>query len=146
MTATTTQANTDRMGTNAALEYVEWPMAGTEQIYAGAMAATNSSGYVLDATNTTGLKIWGRAKKSADNSSGSNGDIRGVIEMGVFKWKNKSGDALTIADRGKLCYASDNQTVAATSTGLSAAGFVIDIASDGDVWVLMGPMTFVETG
>src|SRR5215831_6771744 len=136
MTATATQANTDRMGTGPMPEFVEWPMAATAVVFAGAMGATDTSGNVVDVTNTTGLKVWGRIKAGVDNSAGAAGDKRAVIQMGVFKWKNQSDDKVVLGDRGKLCYAHDNQTVAHTSTGLSAAGWVVDIADDGDVFVL----------
>ncbi len=55
-------------------------------------------------------------------------------EQGIFNWTNVG--AITIASRGKLCFADDDQSVSLTATNVTA-GIVIDVDSFG-VWVAMG--------
>jgi len=64
-----------------------------------------------------------------------------VIEWdeGIFCWVNVGG--ITIASRGKPCYADDDQSVSLTNTNV-IAGVIEDVDSFG-VWVHMGPDTRV---
>lgn len=116
------------------------PVKASVKIYRGSLVVLNA-GYLAPATAATGLLAAGRARDTYDNSSGSNGDLKGEYEPGVFKWLNSSaGDAIAQADVFKVCYAVDDQTVAKTDgTGSrSAAGLILGVDSDG-VWVQTGP-------
>lgn len=55
-------------------------------------------------------------------------------EEGIFCWNNIG--AITIASRGKLCFADDDQSVSLTNTNVTA-GIIEDIDTQG-VWVSMG--------
>jgi len=55
-------------------------------------------------------------------------------EQGIFCWLNVGG--ITIASRGKPCYADDDQSVSLTNTNV-LAGVIEDVDSFG-VWVAMG--------
>lgn len=101
-----------------------------EVIYQGALVAFDSSGEVVAATATTGLKNFGRAEAYVDNTD--DGKFVDVSIGGCFKWAN--GSSLTIADIGSTVYADDDQTVHGTATGRSAVGILVDVESDG-VWV-----------
>lgn len=57
-------------------------------------------------------------------------------EEGVFNWTNVG--AITLASKGKLCYADDDQSVSLTATNV-IAGIIEDVDSDG-VWVKMGDL------
>jgi hypothetical protein len=109
-------------------------------ILSGAIVCTDSTGYAVKGSETTGLSVRGVAQESKDNTDGSSGDLKVRTLAGVFKVKNSSsGDALAITDVGRVCYLVDDETVAKTSNSgaRSPAGLVIQVDSDG-VWVLLG--------
>ena len=113
------------------------PVAASTKIYAGGLVCINSSGYATKGATSTTLKCVGVAQELADNSAGSNGDIRVKTRRGCFKFGNSSStDAITLADVNADCYIVDDQTVAKTngSSTRSVAGKVRDVESDG-VWV-----------
>lgn len=55
-------------------------------------------------------------------------------EEGIFLWANIG--AITIASRGKLCFADDDHSVSLTNTN-ATAGIIEDVDASG-VWVAMG--------
>lgn len=115
----------------------EWPVKGAAKIYAGALVAIDSSGRAVPMTTATGLIGGGRAETPADNSAGSDGDIRVRVGRGIYKYQNSaSTDLITRADIGSDCYGVDDQTVAKTNgtNTRSKAGKIHDVDSDG-VWV-----------
>jgi hypothetical protein len=75
--------------------------------------------------------MLGRARKTFNPAVATD-----VVEWeeGVFNWTNIG--AITIASRGKLCYADDDQSVSLTNTNV-VAGIIEDVDSFG-VWVAMG--------
>lgn len=60
-------------------------------------------------------------------------------DQGIFRYTNVGG--ITIADRGKICFADDDQSVSLTATNVTA-GFIEDVDTTG-VWVGIGPDTRV---
>ncbi len=58
-------------------------------------------------------------------------------ETGIFRYTNVGG--ITIASRGKICFADDDQSVSLTNTNVTA-GRIEDVDSLG-VWVRIGPDT-----
>jgi hypothetical protein len=106
-------------------------------IYAGALVMRNAAGYAVKGATGLGLRGVGRAEERVDNSLGSSGDKSINVREGTFRFANSSaGDAITIADIGKLCYAVDDQTVAKTNGNntRSPAG-VVEVVDDVGVWV-----------
>lgn len=82
------------------------------------------------------MQVVGLAKDSVVGG-GADGDVRLQVEKGVFHLANSGGgDAITIADVEKLCFAADDQTVAKTSGGGTRpiAGRIVDVDAEG-VWV-----------
>ncbi len=75
--------------------------------------------------------MLGRARKTFNPAVATD-----VVEWeeGVFNWTNIG--AITIASRGKLCFADDDQSVSLTNTNVTA-GIIVDVDSFG-VWVAMG--------
>jgi hypothetical protein len=104
----------------------------------GVLWARNSSGYITNASDATGLKVVGMGAEEVDNSGGSNGDLDCTAELGIFCLVNSATNAVTRAHIGLPCYVEDNQTVASTggSYGI-VAGVVVDVDDDG-VWVNVG--------
>lgn len=86
------------------------------KVFAGALVMRNVAGYLTKGQTALGLRGVGRAEKQVDNSGGSAGDLDLPYRPGIFRFANSSaGDAITIAEIGKLCYAVDDQTVAKTN-------------------------------
>lgn len=109
-------------------------------LYAGGIVMLNASGYAVPGATATGQVCAGRAEEYVDNTDGGNGGKSATVKRGVFKYKNSSsGDAITIAEIGDICYIVDDETVAKTNgtNTRSAAGVIVGVDSDG-VWVRMG--------
>lgn len=117
------------------------PIAADVVIYCGALVAMDTSGNFRPARASTTDVIIGRAKETFDNTDGSAGDLTVTCDVGVFRWDNSAdGDAITrAAHKGAICYAVDDDQVAATSNANARvpAGIVVDVDSSG-VWVATG--------
>lgn len=112
-----------------------YPVAASTTLYLGTMIALDSSGNAVNAADTAGLRVVGRAEQSVDNSAGIAGALTVNVRRGCFKWANSGTQAVTAAYKDKLVYAEDNQTVAISTTNKVVAGRVIEVASDGGIWV-----------
>lgn len=106
-------------------------------VYSGSMVARNATGHIAKGATSTTLIGVGRAEERVDNSGGSAGAVSITYRKGVFRFDNSaSGDLITIADIGKVCWMVDDQTVARTSATntRSRAGVVRNVDAQG-VWV-----------
>lgn len=111
-------------------------------IFAGALVAVNSSGYVVPFSEATGLRAIGVAAEEKDNTDGASGALVCQIDCGIFKFANSTNsDAITNAHIGQICYGVyDNQVARTSNSGArSPAGRVIEVVSDG-VWVEVAPL------
>lgn len=105
------------------------------KIYAGSFVAINSSGYAVPASDTAGLKVVGRAEEAVDNTGGANAAKTIRVMEGVFKF---TGAGLTIADVGKPCFISDDQTISVAATANNVcAGIIEAVDSATEAWVEM---------
>lgn len=130
MSAATTSIDTpERSGA-----VVNLPIAAATAILAGTLVALDSSGNLVNAADTAGLRVIGRAEQEVDNSAGIAGALTANVKRGVFFFANSATAAVDPDDVGKLCYVEDNQTVAETSTHFVKAGRVVEVTADG-VWV-----------
>lgn len=126
----------DRNTPQAIGDMREGAMAATTTIYGGAIVMRNASGYLRQGATATALVGVGRAEARAVNG-GDAGAANVKYRAGVFRFGNSaSGDAITVADIGAVCFAVDDQTVAKTNgtNTRSPAGFVDHVDSLG-VWV-----------
>jgi len=104
-----------------------YPVLAGAVIYQGAAVVITSAGYAKPGVTGTGLVAVGIAREGADNTDGVNGAVMIEVEEMIADMANSGGgDAITIADIGKLCYLVDDQTVAKTSATdtRSLAGWV----------------------
>jgi hypothetical protein len=131
---------------------------GSSKIYHGALVALNGGYAKMAAGNddivigVANLQVWddtsndqglsfaaanlpGTSGAVIDNSNGNDGDRQVTVEMGVFKFLGKSGDAPAQTDIGGPCYVEDEQTVKMTAGGAIAVGTVIRIDDDGNPFV-----------
>lgn len=129
MTALTAGRNTPELaGENPAAQFV---ILAAEIMYAGDMAARTYDNEVQMAADTLGFRVEGRVAKTVDNTA----DGKSVtVERGIFRYENSATYPVGRAQIGRPCYVEDDNTVAAYSTNLVAAGLVVDVDSDG-VWV-----------
>lgn len=134
MTATTTERNTPQRSAHTR----SFPVKAATRIKAGTLVALDSSGWAVEATTSTTIKVVGVADRTVENSAGANGDLRIEVRRdGAYRFENSaSSDAIATTDIGATCFAVDNQTVAKTngSSTRSAAGKVLDVDTLG-VWV-----------
>jgi len=112
-----------------------YPLAASTIIYAGTLVALNSSGNLVPASDTAGLRVVGRAEETVDNGAGNAGDKSADVKEGVFKFNNSATDAVDADDKGKIAFVEDNFIVSETGgTHRVQAGRVVDVESDG-VWI-----------
>lgn len=135
MTALTTDRNTNRHNGG---EYY-YPMVAAEKVWKGSIGVLDASGNLESGTTATGKICVGMISKQTDNSAGAAAAIKGPVKTGVFDWENSATDAVTKTSIGDTVYIEDDQTVSKTATGKSAAGTMVDLDTNGRVWVKMDP-------
>jgi len=113
-------------------DYNHLPVKATTKIYEGAAVGIDAaSGYARGLN--AGDAFQGFAERTADNSAGSNGDVKvsvrtkGVVKLAI------AGAGITDVD--KPVYASDDGTFTLTATGNSYIGKVVRWESTGVVLV-----------
>jgi hypothetical protein len=139
-TAATAERETPQQTGNA----VSVKMAASTTLYQGTLAAMNSSGYAVTATDATGLTVIGVVDETVTNS-GSAGAASVKIKRGVFKFANSATNAVDQADVGLPVYVEDNQTICDTSTYSIYAGVCVRLDSDGGWIDTRAPLPTVGT-
>jgi hypothetical protein len=121
------------------------PVDGGSHIYKGTLVCqlTGTGAVVPYSTASSGVCI-GVAQNEVDNSGGSDGDKRVLVESKrMYALANGAGgDAFSEASLiGALVYGSDDHTVADNSNSVArkAVGFFMGMESDGKVRVLVDP-------
>lgn len=128
----------------------EWTITtGTPTLYQGALICRNSSGVVVDPTETTGLRRFGTFVKMSDNNpstktqlidgkltSAANGTK--ILVSTKKRWV-ANGESIAETDIGSVAYCDDNQTAKTTSTGTSPMGLIEAVSSDDGVLVNFYP-------
>jgi hypothetical protein len=131
MAATTTDRNTRARLIERQIRLV---LKEDETIPAGAMVATqDADGLAVNASDTAGLTVQGRAEAAASYAAG---DREIVVSRGVFQWANNGN--VVQASVGELLEVIDNQTVGLAADGANniGAGYCEEVTSEG-VWVSM---------
>ena len=107
------------------------PLASSNILYAGTIAALNTNGYAVSASDTSGQKVIGIFDQSVDNTGSSYKSNKTVrVRRGVFSLA--TGSTNTVADIGNMAYVLDNQTVgnASEATNDIMAGIIVDVQND----------------
>lgn len=130
---------------------------GATILYHGQLAGLDANGFVTPATTAVAAKgvvnldyddqnVQGQvstfgatSRQKLDNSAGADGARGVVLEFGTFKFDNKGGDLVVVADYFKTVYVEDDHTVRHTAAASVAAGICLGIDADGGVWVAVGP-------
>lgn len=119
-----------------------FPVKGGVVCWANALVAIEAAtGLLKPAGGAGGLAtdaVVGWARFRADNRNGANSAISAeVTKVAARPMQNSGGgDAITLADVGKVCYAVDDQTVALTDGGgaRAPAGLINNVTELG-VWL-----------
>ena len=127
MAALSQARNTAELHVGALHYNFEREVASDNTVYAGGIAAQNSSGKAVPASDTANLVVLGRAEATV----GAGGNL--VIRTGVFLFDNgTSSEELTAADIGAAAFIVDDHTVGKVGgTNHIPAGIVIDVTADG---------------
>lgn len=122
------------------------PVDGGAHIYEGSLVSQlTATGCVVPASTANSGQAVGVATHEADNTSGSDGDLRVKVETRrLFLFSNgTAGDAFSDASLiGSLAYAFDDHTVYDNSAGatLKAVGFFMGMDATGKVKVFVDPI------
>lgn len=130
MAATTTDRQTRARYIQRQIRLV---LKAATDIPAGAMVAVDATGLAVNAADTAGLIMMGRAEAAASYAAG---DREIVVSRGVFLYANNGN--VVQASVGISVTVVDNQTVglAADTANDIIAGWVEEVTADG-VWVAM---------
>lgn len=112
-------------------DLVSYKVKGSTKIYQNALVSVDATGYLIPARSGTATdQFVGVAREPVDNSAGADGAKSCRVEKGGTYVYNKA--SASMADVGDPMYASDDNTVTATSTNNQLVGYVV------------GPMTFPD--
>ena len=127
MSALTQARNTVELHVGAIHYNFEREVASDNTVYAGGIAAQNSSGKAVPASDTANLVVLGRAEATV----GAGNKV--LIRTGVFLFDNgTSSEELSAADIGAAAFIVDDHTVGKVGgTNKIPAGIVIDVTADG---------------
>lgn len=102
-------SSVDRATSHRGGSVVKLPLAANAIIFAGCFSCRNSSGYIVDGSDATGLTFAGIAEEGYAATGESAGDTSiGIKHDG---WHLMAGSNLSKADEGKAVFLLDNQTV-----------------------------------
>jgi hypothetical protein len=129
-------ATRERIGANRTVKRDVRPLAANVKVFKGTFAACYASGFYGPATGNAGEVVVGRWYQTVDNTGGANGaahaDLSYMRERELSLAANDSGTAVTVADRERLIYMLDDQTVTG-NTDKAPAGVCYDVTAEG-VW------------
>jgi hypothetical protein len=145
MAALTQRRNNPQLGVGEVIfSNIDVPLKANAKVFQGGLVAL-SGGLGVAASTAVGLIAAGvahlePATDNSDNTGGADSAITIRVAQGVFKFNNSAAaDAIATADRGRLAYIVDDQTVAKTfgAGTRSVAGVIVDVDSSG-VYVYVG--------
>lgn len=124
-------------------DLIDQNVAANVQVWQGAMVmVTTSTGLISPAADTASCVFAGVAFEPVNNVGGSAGANSGRIQKTgtfVYDW---TGTAATQATVGTVVYASDDHTVAASTSHSVAVGRVVGLVAGGQVRVRIDGYAF----
>ena len=146
MAATPLTANSPNINPGLPTTYIQYPVAASAHIYAGAFVALNSSGYAVPMADTAGNVYLGRAEAEADNSAGA----AAAINVNVIPWDGdissqyteiavNAANATSATYLGKHVFFVDDNSVnvAAGTSNTIIAGRCVGVLSANNIAVDM---------
>ena len=127
MAALSQARNTAELHVGAIHYNFEREVASENTVYAGSIAAQNSSGKAVPASDTANLVVLGRAEATVGAGE------KVLIRTGVFLFDNgTSSEELSAADIGAVAFIVDDHTVGKVGgTNKIPAGIVVDVTAEG---------------
>lgn len=120
-------ANTNRIRVEGDIR--QQGMAASVVVFQGALIMRNAAGFLTKGATATGSVGVGVALE-AKTGGAQAGDETLKVRLGSYWFKNSaSGDLITVAQTGDICWIVDDETVAKTdgTASRSPAGFVEDV-------------------
>lgn len=110
-------------------ELISVPVAASTKVEKGKMAAVNSNGYAVEASDAAGLKVLGRFEETVDNTGGNGALWVRVRRKRSFWWTNDPTNPITQAQMyGSAIVKSDESVcTAAGATNDIVAGIVLQL-------------------
>lgn len=116
---------------------LELPVKASQHIYQGSIVCVDATGFVVVGSDTAGLVPQGVAMHEADNSSGSDGDQKVLIQTGKREQFSCSGASQAWVGQD-ACIVDDNTVaLAATTTNDIVIGKIVKFISSTKVEVRM---------
>ena len=127
MAALSQARNTAELHVGALHYNFEREVASDNTVYAGGIAAQNSSGKAVPASDAANLVVLGRAEATVGAGE------KVLIRTGVFLFDNgTSSEELSAADIGAVAFIVDDHTVGKVGgTNKIPAGIVVDVTAEG---------------
>lgn len=115
--------------------FVEFTILSAEKMYGHGIVSQTQDSEVLMAGDTKGHKVIGRVGTGPVDNTDDGETV--IVENGIFRYTNDSSNPITNLMKGQVCYVTDDNTVASTSTNLVAAGIVVEVDEDDSnlVWI-----------
>ncbi len=113
-----------------------------DNIPLGAMVMINADGYVSNAADTASTFFFGIAVEGFDNSGGSPGDAKILVDIGGAEVRTTHATgSLSIADVGALVHQEFNNEVEAVAGSAQniVCGVIIEVVGVADIWVKLTP-------
>ena len=131
-----TRIGTKQLDYPAIPNKLAYPVAAGVKLYAGLIGALNAAGF-LDYPAAGSTFAAGVIDKDVDNTNGTAGAVTCDLRRGCFLFDQGAGTAITIADRFKDCYLSDNHSVSIADQSKGFGGVIYDVDASG-IWVRLG--------
>lgn len=114
-------------------------LAANQKVYKGLMQSVDANKRAANpSAGGAALFVMGVVRKSVDATGKANDELSCELEQGGFQFNKHGTNTPTIADIGKICYASDNNTISTLVTDGPMAGIIADVTAD-YVEVQIGP-------
>lgn len=128
----------DRMVEEIQGGYLTLPLANAEVAEVGKLAAidTANGGIIVAGKAAEDLLFIGYFNESLVGNGTRKVHIRLFREFNGYWWDNDAVAPVALADRGKLVYVKDSQTVSISGTTRSALGIVLDVNAVDGVYVV----------
>lgn len=111
-------------------EIVEYSVAASTRIFAGAFVAIDANGWAVRVVGgTANQKFVGVAVETADNSTGANGDKRVKVLRRHGAVVERIGSSLSQASVGLIAYAADDNNITTTAGTNTAVGRIVEFLS-----------------
>lgn len=134
----------DRMMDEEQGGYWSFVLANAEQAEKNKIACidTANGGILVAGKSAAGLVAIGQFAQNKLGDGAKKVLVRFWTEVTPRWFDNDTVAAIVAADRGKVAYIKDSQTVSIDGTSRSAAGLILDVSTAQGVLVLFGYKTF----